>query len=261
MKGIFVRLARRVCLLWTVLLVETFGGQGAEFAHASAESIDAKVNLCRAASAVSKFQPDLSIRCESNAGRYPWKLDIVSTVFWVGEIGGGPTNARSAWDANWEANFGGIDDPHNRRGYEPLAFVPRESPFYVALPYCDMQDGKLKPEASKLVPWFIQKFRNQKQSVCKGRWLAIRHGMKICYGQWEDVGPFHTDEAQYVFGDERPSPNSNQGAGIDVSPAVRDYLGLGPLDIVDWIFVEEGEVPLGPWSNCSRMKSVIALNR
>jgi hypothetical protein len=37
----------------------------------------------------------------------------------------------------------------------------------------------------------------------------------------------------YVFGDEGPSPNINHGAGIDVSPAVWDYLGLGSLHLVD----------------------------
>jgi hypothetical protein len=84
--------------------------------------------------------------------------------------------------------------------------------------------------------------------VCKGRWLEIRRRAKICYAQWEDVGPFRTDSAGYVFGDERPLQNVNHGGGIDVSPAVRDYLGLGSLSLVDWRFVEEAEVPLGPWS-------------
>ena len=64
----------------------------------------------------------------------------------------------------------------------------------------------------------------------------------------EDVGPFYTDSAAYVFGDGRPWPNVNHGAGIDVSPAVRDYLGLGSLDLVDWRFVEQADVPAGPWS-------------
>ena len=35
---------------------------------------------------------------------------------------------------------------------------------------------------------------------------------------------------------------------FDVSPAVWDYLGLGALDVVDWRFVEQAEVPTGPWS-------------
>ena len=46
------------------------------------------------------------------------------------------------------------------------------------------------------------------------------------YAQWEDCGPFRTDHFQYVFQNERPKPNLNRGAGLDVSPAVRDYLGL-----------------------------------
>ena len=74
--------------------------------------------------------------------------------------------------------------------------------------------------------------------MCKGGWIEIRHGIRACYAQWEDVGPFNTDLGGYVFGDERPLPNPNHGAGIDVSPAVRDYLGLGSLSLVDWRFVE-----------------------
>ena len=197
---------------------------------------------------VAKLAPDLSIKCEESSSRYPWKIGIVSTVFWVGETGSGATNTRSAWDANWERTYGGLDDPVRRKGFEPVAFRPLQNPFYVALPYCDMQAGRLKPEAAKVVPWFIESFRRPDRSVCKSRWLEVRHWLKVCYARWEDVGPFRTDHAAYVFGDERPSPNLNHGAGIDVSPAVRDYLGLGSMDRVDWRFVEQADVPAGPWS-------------
>jgi hypothetical protein len=37
---------------------------------------------------------------------------------------------------------------------------------------------------------------------------------------------------------ERPRPNLNPGVGFDVSPAVREYLGLADIDICDWKFVE-----------------------
>jgi hypothetical protein len=57
-----------------------------------------------------------------------------------------------------------------------------------------------------------------------------------------------TDHWQYVFGNERPKPNLNKGAGLDVSPAVRDYLGLNETDVTDWKFVEFSDVPRGPWS-------------
>jgi hypothetical protein len=197
---------------------------------------------------VAALAPDLSIRCDESSSCYPWKIAIVSTLFWIGETGSGPTNTRSAWDTNWVSSYGGIDDPVCRSGYMPAGFRPLENPFYVALPYCDMVAGRLKAEAAKLVPWFVERFRGSGFSVCKGRWLEIRHRAKICYAQWEDVGPFRTDSAGYVFGDERPLQNVNHGAGIDVSPAVRDYLGLGSLSLVDWRFVEEAEVPLGPWS-------------
>ena len=40
---------------------------------------------------------------------------------------------------------------------------------------------------------------------------------------------------------------TNQGAGLDVSPAVRDFLGLASTDVTDWKFVEFRDVPYGPW--------------
>ena len=40
----------------------------------------------------------------------------------------------------------------------------------------------------------------------------------------------------------------NKGAGLDVSPAVRDYLGLQSTDVTDWKFVDFSEVPSGPWA-------------
>jgi hypothetical protein len=197
---------------------------------------------------VAAVAPDLSIECDESSLCYPWKMGIVATVFWIGGTGSGPTNARSAWDKNWVSSYGGLDDPVHRNGYAPAGFRPLQNPFYVALPYCDMQEGRLKPEAASVVPWFAGRFREPGFSICKGHWLEVRNGVKICYAQWEDVGPFCTDSAGYVFGNERPPPNVNHGAGIDVSPAVRDYLGLGSSSLVDWRFVEEADVIAGPWS-------------
>lgn len=180
-----------------------------------------------------------------------WKRNVVATVFWVGEqpTENNPTpNNKSAWDTNWELNFGGYDDPNNREGYFPKGFVPDLNPFYVALPYNDIgKDYRHRPEASKVIPWFWERYQGEGISVCKGRWIAIHHDGKICYAQWEDVGPFETDHHEYVFGNENARKNRNQGAGLDVSPAVRDYLGMGSGDRVEWKFVEDYEVPRGPW--------------
>ncbi|NJM37180.1 MAG: hypothetical protein HC845_04525 [Akkermansiaceae bacterium] len=182
-----------------------------------------------------------------------WRRFIVSTVFWVGEkpTENNPTpNVMSAWDQNWQDNFGGYDDPDKRNGYLPAAFVPRFNPFYIALPYNDvMKGGVHRPEASEVIPWFWEAYRGDGISVCKGRWVAVQFGGKVCYAQWEDVGPFEVDHWQYVFGKERPRPNRNQDAGIDLSPAVRDYLGLKSGDFVEWRFANEYEVEPGPWKN------------
>ena len=130
----------------------------------------------------------------------------------------------------------------------PAAFVPRQNPFYCALPYNDVTRGSTKPEAKVVIPWFRQAFEQEGHTVCKGRWIAIRHGNRVCYAQWEDCGPFRTDHYQYVFGSELPRPNLNGGAGLDVSPAVRDALGMNlTRDVCSWKFVDINEVPSGPW--------------
>jgi hypothetical protein len=199
-------------------------------------------------------------------GRYPWKRDIITTIFWIGERprGNNPVpNVRSSWDKHWYYSYGGYDnpDPGSRRNFIPINFVPRQNPFYFALPYNDVEGGHSKHEASRVIPWFKQAFVRDGQTVLKDRWIAVQHGNKVCYAQWEDCGPFRTDDWRYVFGNERPRPNLNQGAGLDVSPAVRDYLGLGVKDACDWKFVEFREVPPGPWATYGDNNTFVILRR
>jgi hypothetical protein len=197
--------------------------------------------------------PGRSLSPRKGDERYPWKKDIVTTLFWIGE---NPTannpvpNHASSWDAAWAKNYGGYDDPRtsHRQDYIPVNFTPRQNPFYCALPYNDKAREGHRPEAPKVVPWFKEAYQGPAISVCKGRWVAIRKGNRTVYAQWEDAGPFRTDHWEYVFGNERPKPNLNRGAGLDVSPAVRDYLGLQETDVTDWKFVEFAEVPPGPWA-------------
>ncbi len=192
---------------------------------------------------------DVEIRSD-----YPWKKDIVTTYFWIGQGSSGynsMTNYKSAWDGSWTKNYGGEDCPENRSTGKyigtvslPETFAPTLNPFYVALPYNDIKYPKI---SKKYVPWWNHdEWRKQPyRSQCKGRWLMIEHNGKVCFAQWEDVGPFRYDHAKYIFGDERPKIHSK--AGLDVSPAVRDYLGLTGLDKTNWRFVEADEVPYGPW--------------
>jgi len=183
---------------------------------------------------------------------YPWKRSIVTTVFWIGERpnGNNPVpNRTSCWDKQWAKNYGGFDDPNraHRSNYIPVKFTPRQNPFYCALPYNDKAHTGHRPEAPRVVPWFRVAYQGHAVSTCKDRWVAIRKGNRTVYAQWEDAGPFRTDHWQYVFGNERPKRNLNKGAGLDVSPAVRDYLGLKETDVTDWQFVEVRDVPPGPW--------------
>ena len=185
--------------------------------------------------------------------QFPWKKDIVTTVFWIGEkpTANNPVpNRASSWDEKWTESYGGYDNPDraHRRNLIPANFTPRQNPFYCALPYNDKARVGHRPEAPQVVPWFKEAYQGPAVSTVKGRWIAIRKGTRTVYAQWEDAGPFRTDHWQYVFGNERPRPNLNKGAGLDVSPAVRDYLGLQDTDVTDWKFVEFKDVPRGPWS-------------
>jgi len=198
--------------------------------------------------------------------RYPWKRNIVTTIFWIGEqpSGNNPVpNRASSWDKDWTKSYGGFDDPNpaHRSNYIPVKFTPRQNPFYCALPYCDKATTGHRPEAPRVVPWFKEAYQGPAVSTCKDRWVAISKGNRTVYAQWEDAGPFRTDHWQYVFGNERPKPNLNKGAGLDVSPAVRDYLGLNETDVTDWRFVEFSEVPRGPWSTLGENNTFVVNDR
>jgi len=179
--------------------------------------------------------------------------NISVTIFWTGEesssANGNIPNLASAWDDMWMLNYGGVDDPDNRIGYYPSGFIPDENPFYFALPFNDFdENGNKKTDLSSYIPWATSNDDNT-LSICKNRWIKITKGDKVAYAQWEDVGPFGEDDKAYVFGNSAPQNQINNNAGLDVSPAVRDYLGLNDIDTVDWEFVDDGDVPDGPWKD------------
>lgn len=178
----------------------------------------------------------------------PWK-QAIATVFWVGEVGsddnGHIPNLKSAWDQHWLEHYGGVDDPSDRCGYQPCTFMPLENPFYVALPYDDMTEGGARKSAASIIPW---KAGAARKSSLKNRWIAIRANGVTCYAQWQDVGPFESDDAAYVFGDAaEPRNKQGEAAGIDLSPAVRDCLQVPSVAQVSWRHVDDTAVPDGPW--------------
>lgn len=176
--------------------------------------------------------------------------DIVTTMFWVGEeadaSNGFIANAASAWDGQWQQRYGGVDSPTPRSGYWPASFTPNENPFYIALPYNDLDNSGTRKLTAKACP-NAKNIADAGYSWCKNSWLAINHKGKTAYAQWEDVGPFEEDDTAYVFGGAKPKNSHGAKAGLDVSPAVRDYLGLKDVDTTNWYFVAAKDVPDGPW--------------
>lgn len=172
---------------------------------------------------------------------------VPTTMFWVGEPSTRDNhfipNTPSVWQNNWAAYYGGPDNPASRQGYRPATFVPKENPFYFALPYSDYAaDGKVKEDVTK-VPWYQSK-PPPGVSIIKNQWIMVTfHGRKV-YGQWEDAGPLGEDDMNYVFGSARPH---YKPSGLDLSPAMADYLKLDGLGTTTWQFVAAGDVPAGPW--------------
>ncbi len=172
-----------------------------------------------------------------------------ASIFWVGEAADESNafipNDKSAWDTQWQERYGGIDSPDDRCSYHPCAFTPQENPFYFALPYNDLDARGQRKASAEKIPWF-QSYQNEK-TVLKNRWVSITFEGTTCYAQWQDVGPLKTDDFAYVFGNGQPTNTFGVKAGIDVSPAVRDCLGMRTNEIVAWKFVADHQVPPGPW--------------
>lgn len=201
-------------------------------------------------SSVATSATDTSVVPENS---YPVHRDITATLFWIGE---GETaenayisNVPSCWDEDWVAHYGGIDTPDRRDGWLPADFTPQENPFYIALPYNDFGHDGRRANAKRVIPWAAQKSWGSFESMCKNQWVRLAKGDKVVFAQWEDSGPFVYNDVAYVFGTARPMNRQNQHAGIDLSPAVHDYLGLQDVDKVDWQFVQASAVPDGPWKD------------
>lgn len=174
--------------------------------------------------------------------------ETMTSLFWVGESSDESNdfiaNDRSYWDSFWLEHYGGIDSPEDRCGYFPCGFTPLENPFYFALPYGDRDENGNQKESVKLIPWYDQAAG---RNALKNAWIKIEYQNRTCYAQWEDVGPSETDDFDYVFGDNEPKNSFGVSAGLDVSPAVWDCLGLETNAVTRWKFVDEKEVPEGPW--------------
>jgi len=174
---------------------------------------------------------------------------VRTTIFWVGEPATPDSNyisnTASAWQNNWLAHYGGVDDPTRRVGYRPEGFIPQENPFYFALPYSDYVAGRLKQNVTR-VPWYHAELPLG-TSLVKNHWIEVSHNGHTTYGQWEDAGPLGEDDFNYVFGSAQPHFRK---AGLDLSPAMARYIRLDGVGRTTWHFVDEAQVPPGPWKDC-----------
>ncbi len=254
---VMLRLFAKFPVFWPVVTAFFFGAvSGVRAQETVAKSAAPKIIVPTGSRQV---QPSRSSVAAAGRILYPWKTHVTCTIFWIGEQPSdrNPTpNTKSSWDQNWVANFGGYDDPepanrianHSTGEFRPKNFTPKLNPFYIALPYNDVvSSSRHKTEAARVIPWFARLRPEPGKTVCKGRWLQIYNGSRSCYGQWEDCGPWETDDWEFVFGTKPPKTAQNGAAGIDLSPAIRDYLGLRSGQKVHWRFVEAGQVPYGPW--------------
>jgi hypothetical protein len=217
----------------------------------------------------------LTVNVHNAGSAYPVHTDITSTVFWIGEPqgnGSSESNALSAYDDKWEQHYGGYDNyqvvrtpPDYDNG---LGFTPAENPFYLDLPYDDINDAHAFADRWSVVPWAPRYLSHRSAggafSLMKNQWVKIWRTVDgvtyTAYGQIEDAGPYVYDDEAYVFGTQNARPESQlaNNAGLDVSPALRDYLHFtgvnladqqnGDSNKVDWQFVGNGHLPPGPWS-------------
>jgi hypothetical protein len=147
-------------------------------------------------------------------------------------------------------------------GFFPSQATPLENPFYLDLPYDDLNDEAGFAMRCDTIPWaddpgYAGHCNDAEFSYMKNHWVAITGpNGATCYGQIEDAGPSHDDlyhDAAYVFGATNAQPVQGQfnNAGMDVSPALNGCLGFADLDgeddRVSWQFVDEVDVPDGPW--------------
>ncbi len=182
-----------------------------------------------------------------------------------------PTQSSAVATASLTADGGCSTQPrHAANGYFPTGLTPRENPFYLDLPFDDVNDPVAFATRCAVIPWARStapgKCRNQSFSYMKNHWVRILGpNGKACYGQVEDAGPSHDDlyhDARYVFGtrNARPVQGDFNDAGLDVSPALNGCLGFKELDgdgdRVSWRFVDARAVPKGPWSRVVTTRQV-----
>lgn len=240
------------------------------------------VLLCLGTAACSAAEAQFPLRAaHTDDGKYPWHTDIVATTFWVGEIfdpeAEDGSQETSTYDSEWLKHYGCdgvqvdgdcvVQARSESNGYAPPNMTVRENPFYLDLPYDDINNAAAFAERGTVIPWADEPAYTGREgdplfSYMKNRWVRIQKGNRECYGQIEDAGPGQYQDKEYVFGadDARPANRKFNGAGMDISPALNGCLGFEELngedETVDWQFVDDADVPEGPWTKVVTTRQV-----
>ena len=216
---------------------------------------------------------------DTGSGVGPLHTGIFSTTFWVGEIfdpnASDGSQMISTYDGSWYAHFGGCDgisasgscETEKRtasNGYFPTSMTPLENPFYLDLPYDDVNDPTGFKNRCAVIPWandpgYAGHCSDQNFSYMKNRWVKLTGpNGNTCYGQVQDAGPANYHDSAYVFGTAQPASGKFNNAGMDVSPALNGCLGFSELDgqsdKVSWQFVSSP--PPGPWTRVVTTRQV-----
>jgi hypothetical protein len=150
-------------------------------------------------------------------------------------------------------------------GYFPTSSSvnPAQNPFYLDLPFDDINDSTGFATRCSVIPWAKTvdpngtNCSNKNYSYMKNSWVKITGANgNVCYGQIEDAGPSHDNlyhDSAYVFGANniQPLQGNFNDTGMDVSPALNGCLGFkeldGSSDKISWQFIDSVNVPDGPW--------------
>ncbi len=183
----------------------------------------------------------------------------------IGGCDGVATGTGSSFHCATEARSADNDYfPKTNSGYNGAA--PAQNPFYLDLPFDDVNDPIAFAERCQVIPWAAgsNQCSNSNYSFMKNHWVAITGpNGHTCYGQVEDAGPSHGSlyhDAAYVFSSNIAQPVQGQfnNAGMDVSPALNGCLGFkeldGDTDKVSWRFVDSP--PAGPWTRTITTRQV-----
>jgi len=240
-------------LLLLFLSVPVFAASSTKASHSSKRAKSAlKSNSAFLSGTTKESAEGALLRKTYNHPLQRWRENIITTVFYIGEYKksrvGLLNNRSSAWSVAWVKSYGGVDTP--KRSTIFPKFKPKENPFYFALPLSDKELLELaqddEPEMQELALFFNRVYspNSHEKSNLKNTWIAIQCGKKTCYAQWQDVGPYNIDDADYVLSGRRPK---DRGPALDISPAVQKFLRIPDKARTRWRFVSPREVPQGPW--------------